>query len=398
MPRPRIAIDFTALDATSPVSGQYRYAVSLVRGLARLRPDVSFLLLGSKSEPVPELGGVFQKYNDRWDYRSVPRRQFRGAAYLDHARYGWVLLRERVSLLHSLHTFIPLCSPCPVVITVYDLMYELFDDYEEGRRSRPYRIHRWAVGHRARRVVCISETTAADLRNLWGVGEHMLDVIPLGSPFASTGEAAPDVRPETDHTPDASPVLVSPYNLEPRKNLGALLEAVALLRSRGEAVKLILFGRAAVTPEREERFEREVRELGLGDYVVRTGILGDAGLAALYRRATLFVFPSLYEGFGLPVLEAMAAGACVVARDASAMSEVLRDTGALVETGDPRALASVMATLLDDASLRDALGRRARARAALFSIERMALLTYRSYLTALDRTAHPSPVQNRASR
>ncbi len=385
MPRPRIAIDFTALDAVSPVGGQYRYVVNLVQGLARLQPDVDFLLLGSKSEPVPELGGVFQKYKDRWDYRSVPRRQFRGATYLDHARYGWVLLRERVNLLHSLHTFIPLCSPCPVVITVYDLMYELFDDYEEVRRSRPYRIHRWAVGHRARRVVCISETTAADLRNLWGVGDKMLDVIPLGSLFAATGEeAARDFQPKPDHTPDASSVLVSPYNLEPRKNLGALLEAVALLRSRGAALKLLLFGRAAVTPEREERFERKVRELGLGDSVVRTGILSDEELAALYRRATLFVFPSLYEGFGLPVLEAMSAGACVVARNASAMSEVLRDTGALVETGDPRALALLMANLLDDASLRDALGRRARERAALFSIERMARLTYRSYLAALN--------------
>lgn len=381
----------------SPLGGQYRYVVGLVQGLARLQPDVDFLLLGSKSEPVPELGGVFQKYNDRWDYRSVPRRQFRGAAYLDHARYGWMLLRERVSLLHSLHTFIPLCSPCPVVITIYDLMYELFDDYAEARRSRPYRIHRWAVGHRVQRVVCISETTAADLRNLWGVGEKMLDVIPLGSPFAAPGEAARDFQPKVDHAPDAPSVLVSPYNLEPRKNLDALLEAVALLRSRGETVKLVLFGRAAVTPEREERFERRVRELGLDESVVRTGILSDEELAALYRRATLFVFPSLYEGFGLPVLEAMSAGACVVARNASAMSEVLRDTGALVETGDPRALASVMVSLLDDAGLRDALGRRARERAALFSIERMALLTYRSYLTALKQKARPAPVQNHVS-
>jgi glycosyltransferase involved in cell wall biosynthesis len=394
MPRPRIAIDFTALDVISPVGGQYRYVVSLVWGLARLQPDVDFLLLGSKSEPVPELGGVFQKYNDRWDYRSVPRRQFRGAAYLDHARYGWVLLRERVGLLHSLHAFIPLCAPCPVVITIYDLMYELFDDYEEARRSRPYRIHRWAVGHRVRRVVCISETTATDLRNLWGVGEKMLDVIPLGSPFAATGEADGGVQPKVEHTPDAAFVLVSPYNLEPRKNLGALLQAVALLRSRGEAVKLVLFGRAAVTPEREEQFERKVRELGLCESVVRTGILTDEELAALYRRATLFVFPSLYEGFGLPVLEAMSAGACVVARNASAMSEVLQDTGALVETGDPQALASVMANLLGDASLRDALGRRARERAALFSVERMAQLTYQSYLTALEQKARLSPVQN----
>ena len=385
--KPRIAIDFTHLDSVSPASGQYRYVIDLVRGLARLQPEMSFLVLGSRSEPVPELRTVFQQYGDRWKYRQLPHRQFRGAVYADHARYSWVLLRERISLLHSLHTFVPFLAPCPVVITMYDLMHELFDDYEEARRSRPYRLHKWAVKNFVRRIVCISETTAIDLRQHWGVEDFKTDVIPLGTNFLKSEEAQRDVQPESQNLTAPSPVLLSPYNLEPRKNLDALLAATALLSSTYGDLKLVLFGRAAVTPEREGKFERRVQELNIQQNVVRTGLLTDEELAALYRRATLFVFPSLYEGFGLPVLEAMSIGACVIARNVSAMAEVVGDAGMLVETRDPQALASAVARLLENVSLRRALGQQARNRASLFNVERMADLTCRSYLAALNQEA-----------
>jgi glycosyltransferase involved in cell wall biosynthesis len=185
---------------------------------------------------------------------------------------------------------------------------------------------------------------------------------------------------------DATLVLLAPYNLEPRKNLGALLEATAILISDFPELKLILFGRAAVSPEREANFERRICELGIEQCVIRTGILTDQDLGALYSKATVFVFPSLYEGFGLPLLEAMFRGACVVARNASAMAEVVGDCGVLVETRDPKALASAIAGLLNNEDLRSALGRRARERAQFFSVEDMAINTYRSYLTALDQT------------
>src|SRR5207245_306468 len=118
---------------------------------------------------------------------------------------------------------------------------------------------------------------------------------------------------------------------------------------------------------------------------LRTGLVDDGVLAALYRRATIFAFPSLYEGFGLPVLEAMAQGCCVVARNASAMAEIVGDTGALVETREPGALGACMAALLDDPARRLALGAAARTRAASFTIERMARETWRSYARALGR-------------
>jgi glycosyltransferase involved in cell wall biosynthesis len=181
-------------------------------------------------------------------------------------------------------------------------------------------------------------------------------------------------------------LIVSPYNLDPRKNLDALLEALARVKDRHVGLDVALFGRTAVTSEREAHFERRLRELGLEATVRRTGPLSDTDLLQLYRDADVFVFPSLYEGFGLPVLEAMAAGACVVARGASAMSEVLGDAGVSVETTDPAASAAAISSLLDDPARRGDLGERARARAATFTVARMAEGTWRSYLAALGRT------------
>jgi glycosyltransferase involved in cell wall biosynthesis len=388
--RPRIALDFSQLDSVAPTSGQYRYVVDLVRGLARLEPDVDFLLLGSRRGPVPELRSVFNDHRDRWRYRQLPRREFRGADYANHVRYSLLLLRERISLIHSLHTFVPILAACPVVITIYDLMYDLFDEYEQARRSRPYRIHKWAVKHRVRRVLCISETTAADLRREWAVDDDRIDVVPLGTGFC---EAAPS---ESSHyelsSLNSSSILLSPYNLEPRKNLITLLQASALLSSRYADLKLVLFGRAAVTAEREANFERVLRDLGIEETVVRTGVVTDQQLARLYREATVFVFPSLYEGFGLPLLEAMSVGSCVVARNASAMIEVVGRSGVLVETRDAETLASAVANLLDNETLRNDLRRAATQQASQFKLERMVNLTYQSYLTALNQNPNGSPV------
>ena len=106
-------------------------------------------------------------------------------------------------------------------------------------------------------------------------------------------------------------------------------------------------------------------------------------LAKLYARATLFVFPSLYEGFGLPVLEAMSAGCCVVARGASSMPEILGDTGVLVETNRPDTFAATMIELLNSPDRRAELGKRAQARSLLFTVGRMSSLTYDVYATLL---------------
>lgn len=271
-------------------------------------------------------------------------------------------------------------------------MYELFPEYAEAASSRPYRIDRWGVRNCARRVISISSNTANDLNRMWGIPRERVDVVPLGSSFVGSTILQSQNLGNRARIKGlcSEESLLSPYNLEPRKNLGALLKAVATLRSQHPKLRLLLFGRAAVDSTRELQFNRTVNELGLGETVHLLGPLEDSDLAWLYAHTTLFVFPSLYEGFGLPVLEAMASGACVVARNASAIAEIAGEAAALVETTDPDSLAASISALLDKSGRRAHLGAAARTRAEAFTIERMARLTYESYCAALAGGARAS--------
>jgi glycosyltransferase involved in cell wall biosynthesis len=385
--RPIIAIDFSTFDYLGRGGGLYRYTVTVVKALAALGPSAHFILLGSAPEPLPELREVVSCGSPSdWRYLQIEHSSGRGAYWLDQVRYARLLRRERTTLYHSLHGLVPLLAPCPVVITQHDLMFELFPEYLFAIKSRAYRANRWAVRQLAKRVICISEATARDLHELWAIDRARIDVVPHGTEFVRVTDSCYEGHPQEKAY---RTVLVSPYNLEPRKNLASLLQAVAQVRIRYPSLRLVLFGRAAVTPEREAEFQRMVHELKLDDVIECSGFIEDGDLKRLYLTSDLFVFPSLYEGFGLPVLEAMASGACVIARNASAMAEVVGDAGVLVETQSSEILTATISSLLDDPGRRKQLGEAARRRADEFSTERMAKSTYRSYLAALGK-AFPS--------
>ncbi len=373
-----VAFDFSGLDHLNPGNGQYRYCTDLIRGLARLQTGLTFVVLGSQPQPAPEIAGAFDA--PEWRYVHVPRLSVRGAYYADLLRFAWLLRRERVDLFHTPHTFVPR-APIPMVVTVMDLMTEIFPEYHERLQSRPYQRFKAAVQRGGTHAIAISHTTADDLRRLWHVPAERISTVLLGfDPVCPSAVVSEQLRDAA-----RSPFVLSPYNLEPRKNLSALLVAMGAVRRQAPDVRLVLYGRAAVTPEREAEFRDRVREAGLDAAVSLTGFVSDEDLAWLYRAATLFVFPTLYEGFGIPVLEAMAAGACVVARNQSAMVEVLGDAGVQVETRDPAQLAAAMGALLTDPPRRAALGRAAQVRAARFSQESMARGTLAAYMRALER-------------
>jgi glycosyltransferase involved in cell wall biosynthesis len=394
MSRPLIALDFSTLDHLSLLNGQYRYCLDLVCGLARLRPAADFVLLGSWPDLVTEIRDVIRDQQGQWAYCQLSHHRGRGRYWRDQLRYTQALRRLHPSLYHSLDGFVPLTSPCPVVTTQYDLMVELFPEYNKVRAAAGYHLNRWATRRLVRRTICISETTASDLRHIWRVARERIDVVMLGTDYLSyvREDRVSARRPEIGLSAESWPIILSPYNLEPRKNLISLLQAAASLRTRYPRLLLVLYGRAAITPERETAFESRARELGLDGAFERTGALDDRVLRQLYQQCTLFVFPSLYEGFGLPLLEAMACSACVVARSASAMAEVVGDAGTLVETRDPDVLADSIRKLLDNPLKCEELRTAALHRARLFTIDRMAGLTYRSYCTALDIKNDDAPL------
>lgn len=387
----RIGIDW-GNDHLSTANGQFRYAVDLLRGFSQLENRPRFVVFGTKESPPLELLDLFRERGG-WVWSQKPLAGGRGGDFKNQWRSFLASRRHQIDLLHVIDGIIPFAPPCPVVATCYDLMMEVFPrDYADWLRSRGYRRTRWLSRRVVRRHLAISRTSARDLHRYWRIPASRIDVIYLGTRgFENTNGGKVDSLDDKLAPCVGHPVVASPFNLEPRKNLTALLTAIHLLRKREVPVRLVLFGRAAWTPEREERYREQVRTLGIEDSILRTGFLSDEELGELYRRACVFVFPSLYEGFGLPVLEAMRAGGCVVARDRSAMAEVVGEAGKLVETADPERLATAVTDLIADAAenqrLRDLAVRRSRE----FTVERMARQTYAAYLRALGVSAAEIP-------
>jgi glycosyltransferase involved in cell wall biosynthesis len=290
------------------------------------------------------------------------------------------LHRVGADLFHTPHTFVPLWR-VPAVVTVHDLMTEMFPEYQPVLQTRTYKRFKSAVQRSGTYAIAISRTTALDLQKYWHIPAERVSTVVSG--FDAV-EPAPAVRDELRRLAEQECIL-APYNLEPRKNLDALLIAFAGVCESFPGVRMVLFGRAAVTPDREQRFRDLVRDLGIADRIALTGFVSESELAWLYRAALLFVFPSLYEGFGIPVLEAMQAGTCVVARNQSAMADVLGDAGVQVETADVSALTSAIHTLLADPARRSRLGAAGRLRAATFTRDTMARGTIDVYRRVLAR-------------
>lgn len=378
----RIAIDFSTLDHLQMTAGHYRYTVQLVRGLAEIAGSQKFILLGSRPEPVPELKDVFGR-DSPWIYRRRIPWHHRGALLVDEFGYLRCFLTEPISLLHVVHDRIPLTARCPVIITKHDVIEEIFPEYEATRRDPLYRAHRRRVERRADQIICVSQTTADDLKRYWGIGNERSVVIRHGVEEHFFTEPGDHLLGDNPIFQPGKLVLLSPYNLEPRKNLGALLEALALLRREFSELKLALFGRGLVTSEREQTFQRQVQRLQLQEAIVRLGPVSDAMLKQLYRRADVFVFPSLYEGFGLPVLEALACGACVLGGTTAATAEVAGTAAELVDTSDVSALATQLSDLLRQPQRRAQLRLAGPARARQFPVEKMVRRTWETYLSVL---------------
>ena len=383
----RIGIDFSTCDHLQMTAGHYRYTVQLVRGLAEIAGSQDFLLLGSGKEPVPEIRDIFGP-GSRWVYRRNVPWTHRGSPYVDELAYVRHFSAEPISLLHVVHNLIPLAARCPVIVTKHDLIEEIFSEYEPIRRLRLYKIHRRRLERRTARIICISQTTANDLKRFWGIGEERTVVIHHGVDddfFIDPGDNLVAKHPV--FRSDAL-ILASMYNLEPRKNLSALVEAFGSVRRNFPNAKLVLFGRALITADREEKFENLVTDLGLQDSIIRLGVVADAMLRQIYRRADVFVFPSLYEGFGLPVLEALASGACVLGANTAATAEIAGEAAELVDMSDSTKIAAGVAKLLRDRERRAQLRRMAPQRARQFSVDTMVRRTWETYLGVLQAARH----------
>lgn len=289
--------------------------------------------------------------------------------------------RAHVDLMHSLASTAPLWGPFRRVTTVHDLIYARFPDAHSGLRDRGMRVLVPAAVRRSQRVLADSQSTRKDLIELLGAAPERIDVAPLGLAPIRRDIASPEAQTRAHLQLGERSVLLSLSAKRPHKNLLRLIAALALIVPARRPL-LVLPG---YPTWHESELRARAAELGVEDDVRLLGWVSPSELEGLWALARAFVFPSLYEGFGLPVLEAMARGVPVACSRASSLPEVAGEAALMFDPHDERAIAAAIETLLsldDDARARTrALG---VARAQQFTWERTAGATLESYARALS--------------
>jgi glycosyltransferase involved in cell wall biosynthesis len=293
--------------------------------------------------------------------------------------------RARVDLLHSLASTAPIWGPFRRIVTVHDLIYARYPEAHAGIRDRGMRILVPLAVRRSQRVIAVSNTTRNDLIGLLGTPTEKIDVVHMGLGALRTCQPldAHQVRARFD-LGDRRLVL-SLSAKRPHKNLLALIEALSLIAVERRPV-LVLPG-YATWHERELR--ERARNVGVENDVRFEDWLSPEELEGLWALADVFVYPSLYEGFGLPVLEAMARGVPVACANVSSLPEVAGDAALLFDPGSQREIAAAVERLLTDEALTARLRTAGHERTLKFTWERAARATLESYARATGGRAMP---------
>jgi len=353
-----VLVDARALQGPSARRGIGRYAAGILGGLSEL--GFEFSVLVDRSLPDPELpSGVREVFSTR-------RRWHGRLAGLEDA----VALREdlrriRPAIFHSLHLTLPRGAPCPVVVTVHDLIPWAFGGWRMlGERFR-YSASRRLLP-RAELVVAVSESTARDLRRLARVDEDRIRVIPEGLDRRFSPRPGAAERIAARWTQER-PYFLFVGALDVRKDPRGLLTAWAVARAAGADCDLLIAG---------EPGRQAPPSMGSARML---GKVTDEELEDLLSAAACLLFPTLYEGFGLPALEAMGCGCPVVAYRNSSLPEVMGDVGALVPNRDSAALGKAAARLVLDPKARRAAVDGGLARARKFTWPAAAGRTVEAY-------------------
>jgi glycosyltransferase involved in cell wall biosynthesis len=291
----------------------------------------------------------------------------------------WMAAREGVELVHSLASTAPLRGRFHKVVTVHDLVYAHFPDTHAGIRDKGMKVLVPWAARRSDRVLVDSQSTRNDLIRLTGVGSNRIDVVPLGLGTVRREAPLPEREVRARFDLGESDVVLSLSAKRPHKNLLALIGALARLAPERRPV-LVLPGYPTA---HEQELRERARSLGIEADVRFPGWLSAPELEGLWEVAQAFVFPSLYEGFGLPVLEAMARGVPVACSNASSLPEVAGEAALLFDPRDQAAIASAIECLLTNPAEAARLRALGEARAREFTWERTARLTLDSYSRAL---------------
>lgn len=339
------------------VGGSEEYILRLLRSVDRLDPGDLWVRLYAQPELVvahPDLLDRFETRLSPSRIRSKPGRVAAENSWLAHAT-------RNDDLVHHAGGVVPAIATAPAVVTIHDLQpLDMPENFGPARR-------RWLntvlphTARKARSVLCPSSFTAGRVGELLGVEDDRLVVVPHGHEPVESGVV--DLVAHQQNLDRFGRFVLFPGIAYAHKRHIDLVDALDLLRDRFGDLQVVMTGGQG--PE-TERLRAHIGELGLENRCHLLGRVSEDLLDSLYRSAKALVFPSAYEGFGNPALEAMARGCPVITTTAASLPEVVGDAALLVEPCDPVALSAAMARVLDDSHLRRDLAEAGIRRAAVF--------------------------------
>jgi len=337
------------------------YIRNLLRQLARFDRQTEFVVF-CRPEDRETLGSLGE------NFRPVEETA-RNYSIAEQVKIPLAIRREGVTLFHAPHYVLPWLVQCRSVVTIHDCIHLMFPQYLPNRLALQYaRTSISLAARRATRVLTVSESSKRDILRFVDTDSSRIHVIynAYDERFGVEPREEDVVRVRERYQLHDEFVLYA-GNVKPHKNLERLIIAFDLVRKRGlDHLKLVLIGDEI---SRYASLRRAVHQHQLHKYVRFLGYLPEETLAVMYRLAGVFAFPSLYEGFGLPPLEAMASGTPVVTSNVSSLPEVAGDAAILVDPHDPQAIADGISRLLTDEKLRRDLRMKGLARARQFSWE-----------------------------
>jgi alpha-1,3-rhamnosyl/mannosyltransferase len=358
------------------------YVRNLVAGLAEIDHENRYVLFVGQQFP-PDLPENFRVVVERSPVYSIR----------ELVALSWRLHRLELDLYHATHYVLPAVVPCRAVVTIHDIIHLLYPQFLPNRLAFLYAqsMIRRSL-QRGERIIAVSQNTKSDLVEYFGVGGRKIRVIYNGVEETFRQHLAPEeVRRRLTTLGLQPPYLLFVGNPKPHKNLENVVRAYALAQALCDfAEPLVCVG------DRQGDFKiRQIAEqLGVGGRVRLVGHVDQPLLPAIYQGASLFLYPTLYEGFGLPVIEAMASGVPVITSNGSALREIAGGHAELVEPLDVNAMAQAIAGLMGDPARRRDLAARGIKRSADFRWRRTAERTRDVYLAAI-RSKRPTGTTTR---
>ena len=361
-----------SFEPTYRQAGVSRYTEALVQELPHVGPDEEYVVFTGPARPPVTRGfdpGI------EWVHTRMPTARPEARILWEQTVGATIARRYRLDLVHAPVNVTPLVTGAERVVTIHDLAFHLYPEQYPGAKQRYLRLMTRLSVQRAARVIAVSEATRQDVIRLYGARPDKVVTVPNGMSGGYLPLPADEVEAFRARQGLPERFILFVGTLQPRKNLETLLRAYAQV---ADVIGWELVVVGATGWSYAPIFET-ARSLGLAERVRFAGYVAGEELPLWYNAAGMFVYPSLYEGFGLPLLEAMACGTPVIAADTSSLPEVVGDAGLLVDPRDVDALTQAIHSLAGSETRREELRLRGRQRASAYSWRRTAEETLAVY-------------------